>query len=422
MKRLCVALIAALVGGTAPHAVTSGTVTLAVADRANATVSLAAGGGVVVAAWSASLASGATDIYAAVSRDQGISFTAPVRVNSVAGDARVNGEQPPRVTLAPRPGAAPIVTVVWTSKNDLGTTILHARSEDGGRSFARTALVPDGVAGGNRGWENATADAQGKTRVVWLDHREMAAAAASAGHNHPGHDTAAAPRDGVAMAQQSKLYLATVGEAGSAHVITPGVCYCCKTAIVTTADNAIFLAWRHVYPGNLRDIAFTASRDGGRTFAPIQRVSEDKWQLDGCPDDGPAMTADATNRLHIAWPTLVGDGPGGRPSIGIFYAQSRDGRAFSARERLSTSGLPHHPQVITNGGTVFVAWDELENGRRRIVLASRPIQNTAMGFTRNVIAEGQGLLYPSLVPSGSGALVAWTAGGERSTIQVARVQ
>jgi len=27
-----------------------------------------------------------------------------------------------------------------------------------------------------------------------------------------------------------------------------------------------FAAWRHVYPGNIRDIAFTVSRDGGRTL------------------------------------------------------------------------------------------------------------------------------------------------------------
>ena len=34
------------------------------------------------------------------------------------------------------------------------------------------------------------------------------------------------------------------------------------------SDGAIYLAWRQVYAGNIRDITFTSSRDGGRTFAP----------------------------------------------------------------------------------------------------------------------------------------------------------
>jgi hypothetical protein len=375
----------------------------------------------IVAVWAASAAGGETDIYAAVSRDNGVSFPAPVRVNSTPGDARVNNEQPPRATIAARPGAAPLITVVWTSKNEQGSTLLQARSEDGGRSFARTALVPDGAAAGNRGWQNASVDRQGRTRVVWLDHRDMAPApgAPAGGHVHNPADTS---MDGAAMAQKSRLFVATLGDNGYARSVTAGVCYCCKTAIVSGPDDAVYLAWRHVYPGNFRDIAFTFSRDGGRTFAPPAKVSDDRWMLEGCPDDGPAMAIDQANRLHIAWPTLVPDGPGGTPTIGIFYAQSRDTRTFGRRERLTTEGLPHHPQVMVNGERLFVAWDELKDGIRRIVLATRPAGSTVPGFTRTIVAEAPGLLYPSLAPSGAGALVAWSVSGERAAIQVARVE
>src|SRR5215475_2745973 len=77
--------------------------TLAVADRTNSNVSLAANGTVVAAVWAASQPSGSTDIYSAVSRDSGMTFGQPVRVNARPGDARVNGEQPPRVALRSRP-------------------------------------------------------------------------------------------------------------------------------------------------------------------------------------------------------------------------------------------------------------------------------------------------------------------------------
>ena len=417
----------ALTAITLPRAATVGRSTLGIQGRTNASVSLASGGGLIVATWAASAANGDTDIYAAVSRDGGVSFPAPVRVNSTPGDASVNNEQPPRATIAPRPGGTPpLITVVWTSKNQQGSTLVHARSEDGGRSFARTALVPDGAAAGNRGWENAAVDRQGRTRVVWLDHRDMAqpagGSASSSGGGAPHvHNPANTAGDGGAMAQKSRLFVATLGEGGSARSSAAGVCYCCKTAIVSAPDDTLYMAWRHVYPGNLRDIAFTFSRDGGRTFAPPIKVSDDRWMLDGCPDDGPAMTADAANRVHIAWPTLV-QGADGKPAIGIFYAQSRDGRTFGPRERLATEGLPHHPQILVNGDRLFVAWDELKDGVRRIVLATRPAATTSAGFTRTVVAEASGLLYPSLAPSGAGALVAWSVTAERAAIQLARVE
>src|SRR5262249_8628178 len=128
--------------------------TLAVADRTNANVSLAANGDVVAAVWAASQQSGSTDIYAALSRDRGATFGPPVRVNARAGDAHVNGEQPPRVALRSRPSQWPEITVVWTSKNDLGGTIVSARSGDGGQTFGPTMAIAGGEGPGNRGWEN----------------------------------------------------------------------------------------------------------------------------------------------------------------------------------------------------------------------------------------------------------------------------
>lgn len=422
MKMLIVTTLLSITATSSPRAVV-GHATLAVAGRSNATVSLASGGGLVVAAWSAATPAGVTDVYSAVSADGGLSFSAPLRVNTVPGDARVNGEQPPRITIATRPNALPVMTLVWTSKDTQGTTILSAQSEDGGRTFGRSTLVPGASAPGNRGWENAAADLDGRTRVVWLDHREMVAREnRGASHQHAGHDATSTTVDGVAMAQKSKLYLATVGSSAPARTIAAGVCYCCKTAIASGLDGALYLAWRHVYPGNLRDIAFTMSRDGGRSFSAPLRVSEDRWQIDGCPDDGPAMSIDGAKRIHLVWPSLVSDGPGGQPSIGVFYTQSSNGQTFSSRLRLKTEGLAHHPQVIANGSRLFVAWDELKDGRRRIVVAERSIDGNASAFTRTVVAEGVGLLYPALTPSGTGALVAWTAGSDRSTIQLARVQ
>src|SRR4051812_11004939 len=87
--------------------------TISVPGRASTDVSVAAAGEVVAIVWAASVPSGQTDIFASTSSDAARTFGAPVRVNDVDGDARVSGEQPPRVVLAARTGQPPSIVVVW---------------------------------------------------------------------------------------------------------------------------------------------------------------------------------------------------------------------------------------------------------------------------------------------------------------------
>jgi hypothetical protein len=395
---------------------------LGVPGRSNSTPSIASDGSVVTIAWGASTPAGATDVFAAVSRDGGRTFGAAVRVNNIDGDARLNGEQPPRITVR---GAT--ITVVWTTKGGAGTKLLQSRSTDGGKTFARATVVPGGDAAGNRGWENAAADRNGRVYAVWLDHRGLAeqdGAVAASHHDHAAMTagaSAAAKPDGVAMAQRSKLYLSSLDGAVAPIAVTGGVCYCCKTAIATAADGAVFTAWRHVYPGNIRDIAFTASHDGGRTFAPPIRVSEDKWVLEGCPDDGPAMAVDARNRIHIVWPTLIAEQ--NAETIALFYATSADGKRFTPRQRIPTEGMPHHPQIaIGADGALAIAWDEGANGKRRAALVRTTVDAVTGGALARTVV-GDAAVYPVIAASGGATIVAWTSGASSaSVIRVARVE
>ena len=391
--------------------------TLAVASRTNANVSLAASGPLVAAVWAASLPTGVTDIYVAVSRDGGSTFAAPVRVNEKPGDARVNGEQPPRVAVRSRGTTRPEIVAVWTSKTDSGGTIVSARSIDAGKTFGPTSLVAE--APGNRGWENIAIDGAGKVHVVWLDHRELAQSG-SMNHTAEHHaEPAESRKDAVETAQHSKLYTATLGDPKSSHAITGGVCYCCKTAIAAV-ENDIYLAWRHVYPQNVRDMAFTASHDSGGTFSTPVRVSEDKWQIEGCPEDGPALALDSRRQIHVVWPTLVNDAPNGQPSIGLFYALSSTGQKFGVRQRVPTEGVPHHPQIAVIRDAVYLAWDELKNGARQVVIARRPLSGTATAaWAREVLSGNLPGTYPTLVASDGGAIVAWTSAAPNSVIRVA---
>jgi hypothetical protein len=187
----------------------------------------------------------------------------------------------------------------------------------------------------------------------------------------------------------------------------------------------VYAAWRHVYPGNIRDIAFTLSHDGGRTFAPPTRVSDDRWVLDGCPENGPALAVDVARRVHVVWPTLVaGAAPGREPTLALFYAVSRDGQRFSPRQQIPTEGFPRHPQIaIGSRGEIAVTWDEQASGSRRVALGrGAPDDTGAVRFVRQLVSADGPASYPVIASTDEGLVVAWTSGAaDRATIQSERV-
>jgi hypothetical protein len=416
---------AALVAGSAVGARSETAIEIGIRDRANASASIATSGSFVGIVWSAKTKDGVTDIYAATSRDSGRTFGTPVRVNAVAGEASASGEQPPRIALSDGASALPAIAVMWTAKSTNGTRLVSARSTDGGRSFSHAESVPGSDASGNRGWESMAMDPNADAVAVWLDHRNVPARTSSAGmpagaHQH-GATSHPADMDGAARAQLSQIFFARLADRGSARAIAPGVCYCCKTSVATAPDGRIVVAWRHVYPGNVRDIALTLSSDGGRTFAPPVRLSDDDWVLDGCPENGPSVAVDLTNTIHVVWPTLVQGDAGAEPSMKLFYATSRDGKSFTMRQPLPTNDAPRHPQLaVEPSGHIAVVWDEQAEGVRRIVAARGATDGTSVRFTRDVITDDRGT-YPAIAPLADGALIAWTSGPvERSVLRITR--
>jgi hypothetical protein len=251
-----------------------------------------------------------------------------------------------------------------------------------------------------------TLDAKGDIHSIWLDHRGLAA-----GGEHAMHKGS---MDGVAMAQKSSLYYASVtGEGVREKALFPGVCYCCKTALALGPDGSLYAAWRHVFDGNFRDMAFTVSRDGGKTFAPMTRVNQDGWKIEGCPDDGPAMAVDATGTVHLVLPTVSNE------TGVILYATSRDGRTFSKPVPVPTFGTPKasHPQITIDGkGTVVIGWDELKGGVRTAgVIDVRQDASGKIAFG-NPQPLGDASTYPVLAGADGGLVAAWTSGAPNQTV------
>jgi len=189
--------------------------------------------------------------------------------------------------------------------------------------------------------------------------------------------------------------------------------------MTTGPSGVIYAAWRQVYAGNVRDIAFAKSSDRGRTFTTPLRISDDNWVLDGCPENGPGMAVDGTGRIHVVWPTLV-PGPTAQssPTLALFYATSDDGTRFTPRQQIPTEGVPRHAQLALGAaGQIVVAWDEQAGGSRSIAIARGVVdRNGTARFHREKIATEGPASYPVLARTDGATIVGWTGAAAAQTV------
>jgi len=392
----------------APGPKQSAEISLGRIDRANAYPSVAALGKTVAVAWNArnELQS---DVYVSVSTDGGATFGAATRVNDLVKDASINGEQPARIVIAP----GNVLHVVWPSRQDGRAVLRYASSTDLGRSFTKPATIVGDREPGIRGWHSVAIGHDGGVHTLWLDGRNATP------HQHGARTSGSGAAPGASMGKgprQDVFHAAWKGDGPrTENAVAADVCFCCKTAIATAGDR-VYAAWRHIYPGSVRDIAVARSTDNGASFAAPARLSDDNWKIEACPDDGPSMAADSHGGIHLAWPTLVA---GDQPRKGIFYASldgTGPGMTFSPRLRLDAGdGDAAHPQIASDDhGNTAIVWDERVHlrpsgsggqagERRRIVV--RLVSGGAAAPAERF--EGAGVSYPAVAAADGHWIVVW---------------
>lgn len=122
-----------------------------------------------------------------------------------------------------------------------------------------------------------------------------------------------------------------------------GTCECCRTEILIDDAGNIHLAYRSIsFPSVLsgkqvRDMVYKISADNGRTFSAAKPISNDNWEIEGCPHSGPSLAV-VKNAVHAVWFTA-----GGSPGLYTTSAILPDG-TFRNRNLVTASG--RHPQLI----------------------------------------------------------------------------
>lgn len=309
----------------------------------------------------------------------GVKFSAPVRVNDRAGDATVRNENPPKVIVGPQGE----VYVCWANERGKWKgNIRFARSTDGAKTFSPALTINSDGASEPAGhaFQSITVDKQGRIYVTWIDER-----------NKQKDD------------RGGEIWQAVSADCGKTFSrdrrILTDVCECCRTNLQIDAAGDLYLTYRTVPRSGpmYRDIILAGSQDGGKTFAQTI-VSEDKWEIPGCPVVGPSFSFDNHGAITAVW--FIG----GSQRPGLYYATSTDkGKTFAQRQPLDPQQKigKHAHTVSLADGNVFVAWDDADGKTFSVWGTLDPRK----GLLRKS-SQHEGVAYPVVATNGRIAIIA----------------
>jgi hypothetical protein len=185
----------------------------------------------------------------------------------------------------------------------------------------------------------------------------------------------------------------------SEGVVNARVCECCQTAAVTTADG-VLTAFRDRSPEEVRDIKVSRFESGAWTGEAT--VHDDKWMIDACPINGPALSARG-RQVAAGWFSAPND------NGHAFAAFSEDaGRTWSAPIRLDDDGSIGRVDIEwLDDGSALASWVEFTGGRSRL-----RVRHVAPSGARSAAIDvpGAGRVggYPRMGRAGGEVILAWT--------------
>jgi hypothetical protein len=189
--------------------------------------------------------------------------------------------------------------------------------------------------------------------------------------------------------------------------LDPQTCQCCGTTLLAGKKGEVWLAYRDLEAGDVRDFRVLTSRSFPPSFDKGAPLSADGWKLQGCPDTGARLAEAQDGTLWAAWFTA-----GGEP--GVYVTSSPDGGgSFAARTRVSDPGRPaRHPEIgVLPDGGVAVLYETAET-----IVAKVRGRDGTWGPAQPIAPQGT---YPRFAASADRAVIAFSRRtGEKESVVV----
>jgi hypothetical protein len=346
----------------------------------------------------------ATNLLYARSNDGGKSYSTPVRLNSTLGDVWGFSVSKPRIAV----GGNGTVHVFYAG-NDVNpingkpeAVAMYIRSGDGGRNFSvpqrlNTMAKTDASEFVHGGLTHAhvfgtlTTDGRGNVYALWIDTRDMAKA------NDSGKVFMAVSRNDGRSFETDR------------EILPADVCPCCQLTAFAADDDRLYVGSRQV-EGKFRDSVLMVSSDGGRMFTPRQRITAQRWEIEGCPLKATSVAATGS----VVFATFFS---GAEAKPGAYVARSTDGG------RTWSTPVPTHPNAVVSdapvialaGKTVHLFWHaKLADGVRRVFARALHDLGASYGEIHEITGPaGTALQLPVIAGRSDGSVhVAWQQGTE----------
>lgn len=226
------------------------------------------------------------DLYYVRSRDGGIKFSAPQRVNSIAGSAIATGNIRGASVAIGKNGR---IHVAWNGSHALTPgpvygkePMLYSRLNDAGTAFEpQRDLIQ--MARGLDGGGAVAADASGNVYVVW--HAPV-----------PGTEGEGNRRVWIARSTNDG---ATFERERPAWDRPTGACGCCKLDAFADRNGILYVLYRSATETVHRDIYLLVSRDRGRVF---EGSDTSPWNVGYCVMSSESFAENRTG-VWAAWET-----------------------------------------------------------------------------------------------------------------------
>lgn len=336
-----------------------------------------------------------------ISHDGGDTFASPVAVSEPDAGVIAHGENGP--SLAQTPTA--VYTLWQQSKAQGSPQLMFARGSGMGHSFDKPIEIAAKSTPSFTGFSSMKVAPNGDIYAVWLDGRDQPAVPGTFG-----------------------VYLAKSTDKGATFApaarIALGACPCCRPTLGFGDKGEVYVAWRKVFSGDVRDIVVATSTDGGKLFSEPVKAGDDGWVLHACPDSGPSMTT-AYGKLYVAWYSEGHNQPGIRVSV------STNGAKSFARPRIASGDVldSNHPQLsVSEDGRILLAFQGRKPSQGSEAWSATQVFFTAVnadGAPSKPLPlplAGKSASYPAVLSASAGrAFVAWTeTTGEAQEVQLCR--
>lgn len=333
--------------------------------------------------WRASVKSGY--IVVSHSGDLGKTFSQGVKVNQSPMQIAALGEARPHMVAAKNGH----IYLTWTEslKERFAGYIWFSRSIDGGKTFEPPFIVHQDRAKITHRFAALNVSDSGLITVSWVDARDLLAAK-KAGNPYSG----AAIYYAVSK-DQGKTFLAEQKLADSS-------CECCRIASTNKPDGTPVLLWRHVFDGNQRD-HMMAEIPNTAAPAVLHRATYGRWQVNGCPHHGPAITRGGEGEQWWGYHIAYFDGKAKKP--GLYYTRM-DGVAWATVPKKQFGDYAKkagHPVIASfqdgDREKVWLAWREID-GKSNQIIAKFSDDGGRTWQTEETIAQTNGQSdYPQFV-------------------------